>query len=195
MTSTGTTMARGQRRRRHRPAVVIRVRRRSKALPNAEAAVQRPRIKRGGTDGALLRVLRVHLASSGALLPEDPEILAALGRCFGAGAPSSRDWALGIQRMLAQGVLERVIVGRCAHLCWSRRSEASVPSREGPGDEREPRSADSASLEGTSETPRDFELRVQLDVEKERLLLYRTSAAFALVVHFMLLRELLLALL
>ncbi len=192
MTSTGTTMARGQRRRRHRPAVVIRVRRRSKALPNVEAAVQRPRLKLGGTDGALLRVLRVHLASSGALLPEDPEILAALGRCFGAGAPSSRDWALGIQRMLAQGVLERVIVGRCAHLCWSRRSEASVPGPEGPGDEREPGSPD---LEGTSETSRDFERRVQLDVEKERLLLYRTSAAFALVVHFMLLRELLLALL
>lgn len=191
-------MARGQRRMRHRPAVVIRVRRRSKALPNAEATVQRPGSKLGGSgcpDEALLRVLRVHLASSGALLPEDPEILAALGRCLGPGAPSVRDWALGVQRLLAQGVLERVIVGRCAHLCWSRRSEASLPSREGPGDEREPRSPDSASLEETSETSRDFELRVQLDVEKERLLLYRTSAAFALVVHFMLLRELLLALL
>lgn len=119
------------------------------------------------------------------LAPDDPALLAMV---LSSGA-SAEDWRAGIDDLLASGQLRRLIVGQEPHLALAleRPRLASVPAL-GLSPE-----ANAAPGEAVGELKDEaFDLEIAIDVERERLLLYRVFAVFGGIGLALLAREFLL---
>lgn len=157
-----------------------------------------------------LQTLRLLLPAPGDLLPEDPQIV-------------MRQWPSGtgvdlaevpqrLQRLLALGLVRRVIIGRERHLCLDRGDasgptllEPAAPSNPAPASPttKSPAPANPAPANPapaapaavpteSSEEHRRFRTQLLADIETERVLLFRVGIVLELLGLLTLLRHILL---
>lgn len=156
---------------------------------NASLRVLRPE---GFDEARMWRALRTLLRTRADLVPQDPGVLAELFADAGADAGQ---WARALSTWTERGELRCLIVGRQKHLALglSAPDTSSVTGGEihfAAMDESEGDVVDGATLEEASEVA--FEVEVAIDVERERLLLYRVVATLGGIGLALLLREFLL---
>lgn len=121
------------------------------------------------------------LTEDGGAVPADSKLLEAAIRRL--GMDDVKVEPEHVDALVALGTLERVMIGRTLHLVW--RSDAS--------DDRVhvPRTAGPITSDLTEDDLR-FRLDIELDIEHERLLLYRVILILELVAGALLVRQALL---
>lgn len=134
---------------------------------------------------ALLDVLHRYLRQPGDLLPADPVILS---RLWGDGAPTPPlEVGSRLEALVGLGLVRRIFVQREPHIALPRAHQATPAERpEAPVAEPRATIAPSSSTERSA----DFERLVTLDVERERVLLYRIAIVLEVLVAAVLLRAL-----
>ena len=132
-----------------------------------------------------LQAIRGVLRSSGDLVPDDEAIVGAV---LGAAIGAERDGLRAhLDALVQQGLLRRVFVGREGHL-------ALVSSPRPPAARVAPPGTAPAPPPPTLEVV-VFQTRLKIDLETERVLLFRVSIVVFTILAFVLLRAVLLDLL
>lgn len=124
------------------------------------------------------------LRATNDLAPDDPVLLITV-LCSSVSAES---WRAGIDALVVTGELRRVFVGQQAHLALPAERLPRGFSPLSTSDDANA-AANPPSSEAKDET---FELEIAIDVERERLLLYRVFAVFGGIGLALLVREFLL---
>ena len=128
--------------------------------------------------------IRSLLRGESDLAPDDPALLVMV-----LSSPASvEDWRAGIDELLTAGRLRRLIVGQQAHLALCPQRPLALAARPSPH-AVESNLSDEASVVDKDEA---FDLEIAIDVERERLLLYRVFAVFGGIGLALLAREFLL---
>lgn len=128
--------------------------------------------------------IRSLLRGESDLAPDDPALLIMV-----LSSPASADdWRAGIDALLATGKLRRLIVGRQPHLALCPQRPVTLAAVSSP------KGAESSAPPDAPAEAKDeaFDLEIAIDVERERLLLYRVFAVFGGVGLALLVREFLL---
>jgi hypothetical protein len=143
-------------------------------------------VARAGDDVTrTLQAMRGVLRGSGDLLPDDEAIVGAvLGAALGAERAGLR---AHLDALVQQGLLRRVFVGSEGHLALA--SSPREPAA--PGGVRDP-ALDPAPAPLDVEI---FQTRLKIDMESERVLLYRVGIVVFTILAFVLLRAVVLDLL
>jgi hypothetical protein len=152
-----------------------------------------------------LQTLRLLLPAPGDLLPEDPQIV--MRQWPGGSGVDLAEVPQRLQRLLALGLVRRVIIGRERHLCLER-GDVKSPTAQEPAAPSSPATPNPAApnpatpnpatpLPGTSPTEaseekRRFRAQLLADVETERVLLFRVGIVLELLGLLTLLRHILL---
>lgn len=129
--------------------------------------------------------IRSLLRGKSDLAPDDPALLVMV-----LSSPASvEDWRAGIDTLLTTGKLRRLIVGQQPHLALPverSRAPAAGPTLRAVAEARPPDEAPAVDKDEA------FDLEIAIDIERERLLLYRVFAVFGGVGLALLVREFLL---
>lgn len=133
---------------------------------------------------AALTGLKCLMPHPGDMLPADPEILQRLWPRSSELQPASA--VRLIERLQALGLVRRLIVGREPHLCLGESLPPPMAALQESSTARpQPEAADLAANH-------HFQLQLAMDVESERILLYRVGIVLALLGLFVLMRHCLL---
>jgi hypothetical protein len=136
----------------------------------------------------LLTALRARLRAPGDLIPDDAGIVRGL--LSDAVTCDEAELRVRLDHLADRGWLRQVVVGRERHLALGQppptTSEPAQPASADPA----PASAASDKPAPEVEAPADdgFQLRVEIDIETERVLLYRVGLVVSALVAIVLLR-------
>jgi len=138
-------------------------------------------------DDRLLSALMAMGLADGGLLPNDSNLLVTLWP--GDAQPSACELDAAIVRLSATGALRPVVVGREMHLAAGYAMAPSTNTQHGLSEVEGPDATDARAEQQL------FELQVEVDVENERVLLYRILATLGAIGFALLARQTALSLL